>query len=111
MTPSLPHKPYEAAAKPGRWYRWRGYTVRWLLFGLVVSVFQPIEDDVGKLWLHKLTQALVGLMFGAACAVVFTLSENTFNTPRVQWKSWFLVVATWLVVKVTFVSVMAAAGG
>ena len=94
----------------GLWYRWRGYTVRWLLFGFVVSVFQPIVDNLDHLWQQKVNQALAGLLFGATCAVAFTLAENRFNTPRVQWKSWALVIATWLIVKVTFVSVMAQTG-
>ena len=83
--------------------------VRWLLFGLVVSVFQPVGDAPGKLWQHKLFQALIGLLFGAVCAVVFTLAENRFNTPRVSWNSWLLVVMTWLLVKVAFVSILAIA--
>jgi len=93
-----------------RWYRWRGYTVRWLLFGLVVSVFQPVDEHLNFLWQQKVNQALAGLLFGGVCAAVFTLCENTFNTPRVPWKSWSLVVGTWLVVKVTFVSSLALAG-
>jgi hypothetical protein len=52
-------------------------------------------------------QALLGLLFGLACAVVFTLAENTWNGPRVKWKSWALVVGTWLLIKVVFVSVLA----
>jgi hypothetical protein len=34
--------------------------------------------------------------------VVFTLAENRFNTPRVQWKSWAIVVVTWLIVQVVY---------
>jgi hypothetical protein len=75
-----------------------------------VSVFQPIVDDLDHLWQQKVNQALVGLLFGATCAVAFTLAENRLNTPRVQWKSWALVIATWFLVKVTFVSVMAQTG-
>jgi uncharacterized membrane protein YagU involved in acid resistance len=61
-------------------------------------------------WQLKLTQALVGLLFGLVCAVVFTMAENTWNTVRVKWKSWALVVATWLLVKVVFVSALAILG-
>jgi len=94
----------------GLWYRWRGYTARWLLFGLVVSVFQPIVDDLENLWQQKVNQALLELLFGAACAVAFTLAENLFNASRVRWKTWGLVVGTWLIVKVTFVSLLALTG-
>ena len=107
MSPSVPVKPHWSNDPPGRWYRWRGYTVRWLLFGLVVNVFQPVAKDVESVWLDKLYQAWIGLVFGTACAVVFTLAENRFNTPRVNWKSWLIVLATWLGVKVTFVSLIA----
>lgn len=51
-----------------------------------------------------------GLSFGLAGAIVFTVSENMLNTPRVKWKSWLLVLLTWLVVKVVFVSVLASQG-
>ena len=94
----------------GRWYRWRGYTVRWLLFGLIVSVFQPATSESNPVWLQKLDQVLMGLSFGAACAAVFTLAENQFNAARVTWKSWLIVLGTWLVVKVLFVSGIALIG-
>jgi hypothetical protein len=61
-------------------------------------------------WVEKLDQILIGLSFGLAGAVVFTLAENTLNMPRVNWKSWLIVLASWLVVKVAFVSVGAALG-
>ena len=103
-------KAHWSDAPPGTWYRWRGYAVRWILFGLVVSVFQPVVDNLDQLWQQKLNQALAGLLFGAACALVFTPAENVFNTPRVKWKTWVLVIATWLIVKVTFVSTIALTG-
>ncbi len=93
------------------WYRWRGYTVRWLLFGLVVSLFQPVVDDLDHLWEQKLNQGLAGFVFGSACAVVFTLAQNMLNWPRVKWKSWLFVILTWLSVKVVIVSTMALASG
>ncbi len=84
--------------------------MRWLLFGLAISVFQPVTDHGDQLWLYKLDQALAGLSFGGVCAVVFTLAENKLNTPRRKWKSWLIVLATWLCVKVAFVSLVALAG-
>jgi hypothetical protein len=110
MAPAAPLPPHWSTEPRGPWYRWRGYMVRWLLFGLVVSAFQPIPEDVSPVWLHKVYQALVGLLFGAACAVVFTLAENRLNTPRVSWKSWLIVLSTWLLVKVVFVSAIAMMG-
>lgn len=100
-------KTHWSNANSGPWYRWRGYAVRWVLFGLSVSVFQPVVDDLDQLWQQKVNQALAGVLFGAMCAVTFTLAENILNTPRVKWKSWGLVIATWLIVKVTFVSIIA----
>ena len=92
----------------GIWMHWWGYLFRWLVFGLVVHVFQPVSSDLTYFWVGKLDQILVGLSFGLAGAVVFTVAENTLNTPRVNWKSWLIVLASWLVVKVAFVSVVAA---
>jgi hypothetical protein len=111
MQPSIPTKAHWASPGASHWYRWRGYTVRWLIFGGTVGMFQPIVADLEHFWLQKLYQGLFGLLFGAVCAVVFTLAENTFNALRAKWKSWLLVIATWLLVKLVFVSAMAAAGG
>jgi len=111
MSPEAPSSPpLWSHEPPGPWYRWRGYTVRWLLFGLVVSVFQPVADNAESVWVDKAYQALTGLMFGAACAVVFTQAENRLNAPRLRWKTWTIVLCTWLVVKVVFVSMVSAMG-
>jgi|GEM_PF-966457 len=110
MQPSIPTKVHWSSSHASHWYRWRGYLVRWLIFGGITGLFQPIVDDLDNYWIQKLYQALLGLFFGAGCAVVFTLAENTYNGLRVKWKSWFIVVATWLVVKLVFVSVMAMVG-
>jgi hypothetical protein len=67
-------------------------------------------DDLDQLWQQKLNQALAGLLFGATCAAIFTPAENILNTPRIKWKSWLLVIGTWLVVKMAFVSLMVLAG-
>lgn len=107
MTPASPSLKPWASEPTGPWYRWRGYAVRWLLFGLLVSVLQPVTEQSTSPWQEKGAQALAGLLFGAACAVVFTLAENRFNTPRRAWKSWLIVLATWLLVKVLFVSTLA----
>lgn len=96
-----------SASQPGLWYRWRGYTVRWLLFGEIVQLFQPVVDDPEHFWELKFYQALTGLLFGLICALVFTVAENTFNAVRIKWKSWLLVVATWALVKIVFVSLVA----
>jgi hypothetical protein len=86
----------------GIWTRWWGYFSRWVLFGLVVHLFQPADDLQGPLWQNKLMQAVLGLSFGTICAVIFTLSENKFNTPRQTWKSWVIVLASWVAGKVIF---------
>ena len=111
MQPPTPAKANWATSDAGIWHRWRGYTVRWLLFGEVVQLYQPTVDGPDSYWEQKLYQALMGLVFGATCAVVFTLAENTFNVIRLKWKSWLIVIATWIVVKVAFVSVLSAVTG
>ena len=110
MQPSVPTKSQWNSPSAARWYRWRGYTVRWLMFGGITGLFQPVADGSDHYALQRLYQLLFGLFFGAVCAVLFTLAENTLNTPRARWKSWAIMVATWLAVKLVFVSVMAAAG-
>jgi hypothetical protein len=71
----------------------------------------PVDDGPEPWWQQKLVQAAIGLLFGLAAAVLFTLAENALNTPRVRWKSWALVLATWLAVKVVFVSTFAIMAG
>jgi hypothetical protein len=110
MHSTTPHDEHWPPVGVGLWTRWWGYLARWLIFGLAVNVFMPVDDGPAPWWQLKLMQAVVGLLFGLACAVVFTLSENTWNTVRVKWKSWVLVVATWLLVKVVFVSALAILG-
>jgi hypothetical protein len=90
----------------GLWTRWWGYLARWLVFGVVVNVFQPVGDELAPLWPQKGLQVALGLLFGLAGAVVFTLAENRFNTPRVRWKTWAIVLLTWLTVKTIFVTVI-----
>ena len=110
MHSTTPQNEHWPPVGSGRWTRWWGYLVRWLIFGLAVHVLVPVADSAQAWWPQKLVQALVGLLFGLACAVVFTLAENGLNTPRVRWKSWALVAATWLLVKVVFVSTLAIMG-
>ena len=95
----------------GLWYRWRGYTVRWLLFGLVVNLFRPIVDNLDHLWVQKLNQGMAGLALGSVCAVLFTIAQNTLNRSRIKWKSWLFVFLTWLSAKVILVTTIALSGG
>ncbi|MEI8168103.1 MAG: hypothetical protein WCG50_00420 [Rhodoferax sp.] len=110
MQPTVPTQAHWAKINSSHWYRWRGYMVRWLIFAGVVGMFQPVDQDLENYWLQKLYQGLFGLFFGAVCAVVFTLAENKLNVARIKWKSWSIVIATWLTTKLVFVSVMAAIG-
>lgn len=110
MQPSIPTKAHWSSPDASHWYRWRGYAVRWMIFGCITGMFQPIVDDIDHYWLQKLYQALFGIFFGVVCAIMFTLLENSYNALRVKWKSWVIVVMTWLVVKLVFISVMATAG-
>ena len=110
MPSSTPTRAHWATTDAGLWHRWRGYSVRWLLLGEIVQLLQPTVNDIDQYWQQKLYQALTGLIFGALCAVIFTLAENTLNVVRIKWKSWLIAVGTWMLVKVVFVSVMAATG-
>lgn len=91
----------------GLWARWWGYLVRWMVFGVVVGIFQPVDDGVDGPWQRLLVRVALGLAFGVVAATVFTLAENTLNTARVKWKTGLLVVSTWAVVKALFVTVLA----
>ena len=44
MTDLAPnHEPHWPPVGTGLWTRWWGYLVRWLVFGLVVHLFQPVK--------------------------------------------------------------------
>ena len=102
MHSTTPHDAHWPPVGTGRWTRWWGYLARWLLFGLAIGLFSPVVDGPEPWWQRKIYQVLVQLGFGLACALVFTLAENAFNTPRVQWKSWAIVLGTWLLVQVVY---------
>ncbi|OYQ40259.1 hypothetical protein CHU94_13230 [Rhodoferax sp. TH121] len=78
-----------------------------MVFGVVVSIFQPVDDGVEGLWQRLVVRVVLGLAFGLVAATVFTLAENTLNISRVKWKTGLLVVLTWAVVKALFVTVLA----
>lgn len=107
---TTPHDTHWPPVGTGLWTRWWGYLARWVIFGLLVHVLVPLPDAPEPWWQQKLVQAAIGLLFGVACAVVFTVTENSWNAARLRWKTWALVVATWLVVKVVFVSTLALVG-
>jgi hypothetical protein len=65
MTDLAPnHEPHWPPVGTGLWTRWWGYLVRWLVFGLVVHLFQPVDSELDLYWIQKLDQALIGLAFG-----------------------------------------------
>jgi len=101
--------PIDARGK-GLWTRWRTYLWRWLLFGAIAGLAQPVVQDFANFWPQKLSQALQGLPFGLLCFVAFTPLQNWVNTPRIRWKSWCTVLGTWMVMKFVFVGVMVALG-
>lgn len=91
----------------GTWTNWWRYCVRWLVFAVVVQVFQPVEKTSNGLLVAKLAQLGTGLLFGLLCAAVFTVAENKLNATRVRWRSWLLVLLTWGLVKACFVTALA----
>jgi hypothetical protein len=107
MHSTTPHDERWPPVGAGLWTRWWGYLARWLLFGVLIGAFAPVIDGPEPWWQRKLYQVAVQALFGLACAVVFTLAENSFNTPRVKWKSWALVAASWLLVQIVFATGLA----
>ena len=67
-----------------------------------------VADTPERLIGGKAYQALSGLPFGLACAVVFTLAQNKFNALRARGRSWAILLATWMGVKFVFVGIMLA---
>jgi len=111
MQQSTTNKTHCPLVGAGLWNQWQGYATRWLVFGVVVELFQPVVDDIDQFWLQKLYQAVFGLGYGAACAVAFTVAQNTLNSPRKKWRTWAIVFASWMTVKLVFVAMMSDAAG
>lgn len=111
MQLSTKNKTCWALAGTGLWNQWQSYWARWLVFGVVVELFQPAVDDIDQFWLQKLYQAVFGLFYGAVCAVTFTIAQNSLNSPRKKWRTWAIVFASWMTVKLVFVTAMSDAGG
>jgi hypothetical protein len=99
--------PVESSSN-GLWKFWRIYLVRWLIFAFIAGLFQPVTNNFGQFWVQKLYQVLGALPFGVACALVFTMAQNTLNFQRVRWKSWAIVLTTWMGMKFVFVGIMLA---
>lgn len=106
-TSDIPSKPADA----GLWKLWRVYLVRWIIFAAVAGLAQPVVDHIDQFWEQKLYQVLGTLPFGLACAVVFTLVQNTLNIQRARWKSWGILLTTWMGMKFVFLGIMLALGG
>ena len=111
MQLSTKNRTHWPLAGAGLWKEWQSYAARWLVFGAVVEMFQPVVNDIDEFWLQKLYQAVFGLCYGAACAVTFTLAQNTLNSTRKKWRTWAIVFASWMTVKLVFLTMMSDAGG
>jgi hypothetical protein len=98
------------ASGKGLWTLWRTYLLRWLVFGAIAGLAQPVVGNFDSFWVQKLYQMLGGLPFGLACFAAFTPLQNWANTPRVRWKSWLTVIGTWMVMKFIFVGALMALG-
>lgn len=94
------------------WKLWRVYTIRLVIFTVVASFLQRLGELGYALWTQKfhltlnlmvgltlLGLVLVDITFGLLWSLMFTPMQNTFNTPRVRWKSWMFLIATFLVTK------------
>jgi len=90
----------------GPWKLWRVYLVRWLIFGAIAGVLQPVYESMELFWVQKLIQMFGGLLFGFSCAIVFTLGQNILNVQRARWKSWTVLLTTWMGMKFVFAGVM-----
>ena len=106
MSISDPHTPPPVYSHARLWHQWRGYAARWLVFGEVVEIYQPVVGQ-SHLWQQKLMQALVGLLFGAVCALFFTVSQNVANFQRRWWKTFIILLTSWLLTKLLFLAALA----
>jgi len=98
-------------ADAGLWKLWRVYLTRWLAFAALAGFSQPVTNHMDQFWEQRGYQVLDALPFGLTCAVVFTLAQNTLNIQRTRWKSWLILLSTWMGVKFGFFGIMLAFGG
>lgn len=80
------------------------YLARWCAFGFIAGMIgAPVLGGDGvDFWSAKMAQAAFGLLFGAACAVVFAPLQNAVNSPRKRWLSWLVVIGVWMGMKFAF---------
>ncbi|TAL71662.1 MAG: hypothetical protein EPN56_08740 [Rhodanobacter sp.] len=97
---------------PSLFYRFGTYLWRWLLFGALAGLAIPVIGTApngvmpdGYFWHVKVQQLGFGVFFGLACAVVFTLLQNTLNKQRRRGVSWAILIVTWMAVKLVFYGV------
>jgi hypothetical protein len=84
------------------WFKDFAYYALWfLIWGALFSFLQPVttEQMAGtSFWSVKMQQSMLGLGFGAICAIAFTILQNNFNNARRKWLSWILAIGTWVII-------------
>ncbi len=87
------------------------YLWRWVLFGGIAGLIgKPVTDPNVVFWAEKTFMVIQGVIFGLACAVVFTLLQNKFNATRQRGRSYLFVFLTWMGMKLVFLGVIVALG-
>ena len=106
-----------AEPRPGLFFRFPTYLLRWLAFGVLAGLATPVisPEPSGAMpdeyfWHVKLLQVGFGLAFALPCAVVFTVLQNLLNKQRSRGRSWAILIGTWLGVKLVFYAVGMAFG-
>jgi len=86
------------------WKDMRYYMTWWLFVGALAGLFTPVTSP--DFWSTKGVKVFRGLLFGAACGLVFTLLQNTVNRPRKEPVSWVLAIVIWMGMRFVFRALM-----
>jgi hypothetical protein len=76
---------------------WGYYSLWWAVIMGIGSGLMPVTGPaLDQFWIAKLYQTAFGIAFGLVCALIFTLTQNTWNVGRKKPVSWAFAIAIWM---------------
>lgn len=87
-------QPPAIAAPASLWRDFLYYATWWLFWAALSAILQPLDVPDAVFWQTKVSQLIVGLVYGLFLAVTFTLAQNAMNKARRRPLSWLFAIIT-----------------